>query len=116
MAAGNNTKEVECTSRTIALQCPHCKAAGEPDWKTWIMVDRKELNCRIFRHGVMREAYERGGVMVQIPPHAPKAQCDWLAANNMIIGCGKPYKVVDVVVEDGAGGKVEQRAVACGYI
>ena len=54
--------------------------------------------------------------MVQIPPHAPKAQCDWLAANNMIIGCGKPYKVVDVVVEDGAGGKVEQRAVACGYI
>jgi len=80
------------------------------------MVDRKELNCRIFRHGVMREAYERRGVMVQIPPHAPKAQCDWLAANNLILGCGKPYKVVDVVVPDGAGGKVEQRAVVCGYI
>jgi len=80
------------------------------------MVDRKELNCRIFRHGVMRDAYERLGVMVQIPPHSPKRYCDHLAANNLIIGCGKPYKVVDVVVEDGAGGKVEQRAVVCGYM
>jgi hypothetical protein len=99
---------VESTAKTAAVQCPHCVAAGEEEWKTWIEVDRKDFNCKIFRHGIMRYPYVNAGIMVPMPPHASKRLCDELAAKGLIIGCGKPYRVVE------QEGKVT--AEVCGYV
>lgn len=96
--------EIESTDTTVAVQCPHCVAAGEEDWKTWVAVDRKDFNCKIFRHGIMREPYVRSGQIVPIPPHAPKELCDQLAAAGAIIGCGKPYRLVVVQVQPTVSG------------
>jgi hypothetical protein len=96
--------EIESTDTTVAVQCPHCVAAGKEDWKTWVAVDRKDFNCKIFRHGIMREPYVRSGQIVPIPPHAPKELCDQLAAAGTIIGCGKPYRLVVVQVQPKVSG------------
>jgi hypothetical protein len=104
--------KVESTDNTAAVQCPHCVAAGEEEWKTWIEVDRKDFNCKIFRHGIYRLPYEKHGIMVPIPPHAPKQLCDELVKKGMIIGCGKPYKVVTKQ----EGGGVIVGTEMCGYI
>lgn len=104
---------LESTESTAAVQCPHCVASGEEEWKTWIVIDRKEFNCKIFRHGALREPYERARQMVPIPPHAPQHVCDQLAAQGQIIGgCGKPYKL-EIMQEEG---KTVVRAVVCGYV
>ena len=75
--------------------CPHCQGT--------IIVQRNELNCRIFRHG----AYINNGT--PIPPHAPKEECDRLVEQYLIVGCGKPFQVVQQ--EDGS-----ELAVVCDYI
>jgi hypothetical protein len=72
----------------LETTCPHCKGT----------VIIEQVNCSIFRHGV----FKRSGK--QIPPHAPKEDCDNWAKNNDIYGCGKPFKLVD------------GKAVECDYI
>jgi len=52
-----------------------------------IIVELKDLNCRIFRHAVYKETGE------PIPPHAPKEECDRLFDNGLIYGCGKPFRI-----------------------
>ena len=74
--------------------CPYCEGT--------IIVHRNELNCRIFRHGVLKANQE------QMNPHCPKEECDRLVAENLIIGCGKPFRV------EGEG--VNVNVVMCGYI
>ncbi len=76
---------------SIVLECPHC---GDN-----IVVYKKELNCRIFRHGVVK------ATMGQINPHAKEEECVYLARNGLIYGCGKPFRVNE-----------EMRAEVCGYI
>jgi hypothetical protein len=73
--------------------CLHCEGT--------IIVHRNELNCRIFRHGVFKANQE------QMNPHCPKEECDRLVAENLIIGCGKPFRV------EGEG--VDAKVVVCGY-
>lgn len=77
----------------FVVECPHCHLL------VWI----EEVNCAIFRHGVFRDTH------VQVPPHAPKAECDDLVARNLIVGCGKPFRVV-------GGGDNDATAVECDYI
>jgi len=62
------------------------------------MIEILEINCAIFRCGIYKNNYS------QVNPHATKEQCDKLAQDGLIYGCGKPFKVVDGV------------AVECGYI
>ena len=50
----------------------------------------EELNCRIFRHGVFIKTNE------QIPPHSSKKECEYYIKNNLIFGCGKPFKIIEV--------------------
>lgn len=64
----------------IIVNCPHCK---EP-----ILVYLKEINCHIFRHGIYKNTHK------QIDPHLDKEKCDFLYKNNLIYGCGKPFKIV----------------------
>ena len=71
------------------VTCPHCKEI------VWI----QELNCRIFRHGILKI----NGV--QMDPHSPKELCDALASNGHIYGCGKPFLI-----------NINLEAVICEYI
>lgn len=80
-------------SVVIVVECPHCHLS------VWI----EEINCAIFRHGVFRDTH------VQVPPHASKTECDDLVARDLIIGCGKPFRVV-------VDGDANATAVVCDYI
>jgi hypothetical protein len=62
----------------LIIECPHCKC----------QVEIMELNCKIFRHGVYKTNNK------QINPHAPKSYCDYLAKNDLIYGCGKPFQII----------------------
>lgn len=67
------------------FRCPHCQIE--------IVVNKKQLNCKIFRCGV----YKKTGK--QIPPHSKKEVCDKLAEDNLIYGCGKPFIYKETYVE-----------------
>ena len=60
------------------LPCPHCGGL--------VTVYEHEINCTIFRHGILKSTGK------QINPHTPKAECDRLAREKLIFGCGKPFK------------------------
>ena len=62
---------------TIIIQCPHCN----------IQIEILELNCRIFRCGILKSNY------TQIHPHLSKQECNDLITNNEIYGCGKPFQL-----------------------
>lgn len=70
------------------VTCPHCDTA----------IEILAVNCAIFRCGVFRRT------MAQIPPHAPKEQCDAWARAKKIWGCGKPFRLRN------------DQAVACDYL
>jgi hypothetical protein len=59
------------------ISCPHCNE----------YIEIIEIACGIFRHGILISDYR------QINPHSSKEQCDYLISNNLIYGCGKPFKV-----------------------
>ena len=59
------------------VECPHCTG----------VVEIIEMNCRIFRHGILKATGE------QIDPHASKSVCDDLFARGLIAGCGKPFRI-----------------------
>jgi len=59
------------------IPCPNCQE--------FIIIE--QLNCGIFRHGVLKKSGK------QMNPHASKKVCDNYAKRKMIIGCGKPFKV-----------------------
>ena len=64
---------------TIIVQCPNCFE--------YVVIKKSELNCKIFRHGILKSNYE------QIDPHLPREDCEKLIENNLIYGCGKPFKI-----------------------
>jgi tRNA 2-selenouridine synthase SelU len=64
-------------TKDIIIICPHCQ----------ISVLIEQLNCKIFRHGTFKHNGQ------QINPHETKEVCDYFVANNMIYGCGKPFKI-----------------------
>lgn len=60
------------------LRCPHCNE--------YIIIE--QINCAIFRHGILKKNLK------QIDPHSLKELCDYFVQNNLIYGCGKPFKIV----------------------
>ena len=58
------------------LKCPHCNE--------YVIIEK--INCAIFRHGIFKNNLQ------QIDPHALKELCDFFIQNNLIYGCGKPFK------------------------
>ena len=78
----------------IILQCPHCELQ--------IVIYKNEINCGIFRHGVMKDSE------MQIGPHSSKVECEKLVAGNLIYGCGKPFRIIK--------SNNEYKAEICDYI
>lgn len=75
-----STLNIKQDQEYIIVTCPHC---GD-----LIQIYKKELNCRIFRHGVYKKNNQ------QIPPHLDKLKCDRLASQQLIHGCGKPFRII----------------------
>ena len=61
--------------------CPHCDQ--------FIEVMKNQVNCQIFRHA----AY-KNNINQPINPHTPKEICDKLVANDLVVGCAKPFRFV----------------------
>ncbi len=72
--------------------CPHCK--------NFVLI--KKINCAIFRHGILKKNGK------QIDPHSSKDLCDYYIENDLIYGCGKPFRIIN------NGGKLETEF--CDYI
>jgi len=66
----------------IIIQCPHCKE--------YIQVFKKEFNCKIFRHGILKSNLK------QIDPHLKRSECDKLKNDDLIYGCGKPFQLIEL--------------------
>lgn len=58
------------------LPCPHCG----------VLCELVTVACQIFRCGEFKTDGK------SIPPHASKELCDYYVQNNLIWGCGKPFK------------------------
>lgn len=74
------------------VQCPHCEE--------YVVIE--QINCAIFRHGVMKTN------LAQINPHLAKSECDKLKEQDLIYGCGKPFKIINE--------NNEWKAIECDYI
>jgi len=81
MSLSQTRKEITYnqTENIFEFNCPHCDSI--------VIVNFNEVNCQIFRHAVLKE---NGN---QINPHASKQECDDLIQNNLIYGCGKPFRI-----------------------
>lgn len=77
MVDDNNKSLVVFRDPFYVFSCPHCGML--------IQVNKKELNCKIFRCGV----YKKTGK--QIPPHAKRVLCDRLRNTKQIYGCARPF-------------------------
>jgi len=67
------------SKENLIIECPHCKS----------FIEIEQLNCRIFRHAYLKTNNQ------QINPHATKEECDNLINNNLIYGCGKPFRILE---------------------
>ena len=74
-----NNSNVQNKVINLIVNCRNCN----------IPVLISELNCRIFRHGVLKSNN------TQINPHANKEECDYYIKNDLIYGCGKPFMIKD---------------------
>lgn len=63
----------------LIITCPHCND----------LISIEELNCKIFRHGVMKDTGK------QINPHASKIECNEYITNNLVYGCAKPFRIIE---------------------
>lgn len=63
-----------------SFECPHCDCL--------VIVNAADINCQIFRHGVMKSTGQ------QIPPHSLEAECKILSDQNAVYGCCKPFKLI----------------------
>lgn len=66
---------------TVVVECPHC---GDT-----IIINTKDINCRIFRHAVYKHNTE------PIDPHASKDTCTDLLRRGAIWGCAGPFRLVN---------------------
>ena len=66
--------------KMLIIKCPHCD--------DYIIIT--EINCSIFRHGILKE----NGI--QIDPHSSKELCDYYKNNDLIYGCGKPFRLIKI--------------------
>jgi len=76
----------------LVIMCPHCQDL--------VLID--QLNCKIFRHAILKSTGE------QINQHSSKTECDNYILNNLIYGCGKPFKIIKI--------EQEYKVEICDYI
>jgi hypothetical protein len=60
------------------VQCPHCQE----------YVEILEINCAIFRHAIFKVSGQ------PIDPHSSKEVCEQYIKEQVILGCGKPFRII----------------------
>ncbi len=75
---------------TFYFECPNCNVMCQ--------VPQCEIRCTIFRHANFKKD------MSFVPPHASKEECDRWIKDDIVWGCGKPFKF------DGT------RVIKCDYV
>lgn len=88
----------DITPINIIVECPHCK----------VQILIEQLNCCIFRHAIFKNNGK------QIDPHTNKNLCDIYIQQNLIYGCGKPFKIIENISVTTKCDKFI--AIACDYI
>jgi hypothetical protein len=74
-------KNIELTDDLFLIfPCPYCELM--------ILVDKNQLNCCIFRHGVKKDNYQ------QTNPHACKEECDQLVKDDKVYGCNGSFEIL----------------------
>ena len=76
----NNSVIYDENNGYYIFKCPYCDLN--------IQVIKTELNCLIFRHGILKKDF------TPINPHLSKSECDRLAEEDLIYGCGKPFRLL----------------------
>jgi len=61
------------------ISCPHCQ--------TTIEILDDQINCQIFRCGVYKTPH-----LSPINPHSSEIECRRLIDDNLIWGCGQPFR------------------------
>jgi len=72
--------EIKLNEDFYFFNCPQCNLE--------VIVNKNELNCRIFRHAVYKNNYE------QVNPHLSYEDCQKLLDTNSVIGCCKPFQII----------------------
>jgi hypothetical protein len=62
------------------FNCPNCQDE--------IIVQKNELNCKIFRHAIYKHNFE------QVDPHLNFESCEQLKKSNLVYGCCKPFEII----------------------
>jgi hypothetical protein len=93
------------TQQTFCFSCPHCDGS--------VQVEKNQVNCTIFRHGYFFVKDAKGNIILtsQLGQHTCKEQCDMFVEKGMIVGCGKPFRMVHDSCKDGI-----YKIVKCDYI
>ena len=71
--------EYNIKDKCYVFLCPNCEC--------YTQVSENEVNCQIFRHGVLKTNGQ------QVNPHASKKECDELVEQNLVYGCCKPFRI-----------------------
>jgi len=64
-------------NKIYVLKCPHCQ--------DYLIINKNEINCCIFRHAINKNGSN-------FNPHASISECIYAKENDLIYGCGKPFK------------------------
>jgi hypothetical protein len=62
----------------LIVKCPWCKV--------YIIIEA--INCAIFRCGILKKTGQ------QIPPHETRDECVRLKTEDLIYGCGGPFRLM----------------------
>ena len=82
----------------LELKCPHCNES----------IFISQINCGIFRHGFLKNNLQ------QINPHASFEECENYIKNDLIIGCCKPFQIINENNENNENNKYN--IIICNYI
>ena len=91
--------------QAYVFSCPHCLGS--------VVVHVSEVNCQIFRHAVLKNSGQQqqvnAQVNAQVNPHASKEELEYLVENDLVYGCGRPFRMFQ---ENGVWSYVD----VCDYI
>lgn len=78
----SHKKIMSAVEVVFRFACPHCGTQTD--------VNKRDVNCAIFRCGVWKHPHPHAGQWIN--PHMPKKECE--AVVDQVYGCTKPFRMV----------------------
>jgi len=72
----------DASADIYTFACPWCKEV--------VVVRPQDVACKIFRHAEFKGT---AGRFRFVNPHAPLAECERWVREDLIVGCGKPFRL-----------------------